>query len=71
MEDDFDALHCLAGDARFAQVGFGECNAARLDVIFNVAQASAGEIVDDMNLSTALDERVYQVRADEGSPPGN
>lgn len=71
MEHDLLVPDRLARNTRFAEICFGKCDAARLDVIFDVAQASAAKVVDDVDLSAALEERVNQVGADKGSSTGN
>lgn len=67
VEDDSDAVHGRASDSRLAQIAFDKTDAAGFYVVFDIAQAAAGEIVHHVDAGSALDEGIHQVRTDEGS----
>ena len=71
MEDDIDAFHRRARHARLAQVGLHKRDAARLDVLLDVARPAAGEVIHDVHLGAARKQRVHQVRTDERRTPSN
>ena len=71
VEDDLNSLHGGAGDAGLAQVGLHEGNAAVLDMIFDIRQASARKVVHHMDASAAFDEGIDQMGANEGTPAGD
>jgi hypothetical protein len=43
-----------------------ETDLAGLDVAFDIFQATAGQIVHNVNFGAARDQRIDQVRADKG-----
>ena len=70
MKHDFDALHRRARDAGLAQIGFDESDATALEMLLDVAEPAAGEVVHDAHLRAAFDKRVHQMRPDERSSAG-
>jgi hypothetical protein len=71
VEDHLSAFHGFAGDARFAEVGVDESDLAGLYVAFDIFEATAGQVVDNMNFGAARHERIDEVRADKGSTARN
>jgi hypothetical protein len=65
MKDDFDPVHCRARDARFAEIGFDECDATALQMVLDVALPAARKIVHNADFRAALEKRVNEMRTDE------
>ena len=65
VEDNCNAIHGLASDARLAQVRFNKLDPAIRNMLLDIAQPPAREIVHYTHTGSAFDERIHQVRPDE------
>src|SRR5260370_27527733 len=71
MENDVHALHRGTGHAGFAQIGLQKIDFARAEVLANVAEMSAAQVIDDANFFHAsCQQLIGKRRADERSPAG-
>ncbi len=62
MENRVDALHRGAGNAWLAQIGLQKINFARAEVLPNVAEMAAGQVIDDANLFRASRQQLIGKR---------
>jgi hypothetical protein len=53
MEDRVDALHRRPGHSGFTQIGLQKINFAGPEVMANVAEMAAAEVIDNANVSCA------------------
>src|SRR5947208_16954663 len=66
MEDRVDALHRGAGHAGLPQIGLQKIHFARAEVLPNVTEMAAGQVIDDANLFRASRQQLIgKRRADE------
>jgi hypothetical protein len=65
VKDDVRALHGHTGDAGFPQIGLDELNAAGGQVLLDVLQFAAGEVIHDPYFGAPLKQGVYQMGTDE------
>ena len=66
MENGVDALHRGAGHTGFAQIGLQEIDLAGAEVLANVVEIPAAQVIDDANLFRAsCQELIGERRADE------
>lgn len=68
MKHNFDSIHRRARDTRLAQIRFHKSDVSTIQMLLDVAEPAAREIVHHTHLRAAFDKRVHQVRPDEGSP---
>ena len=66
MEYNLDAIHRGARNARLAEVGFDERDAAGRDVVLDIAEVAARKVVNHMDLRAAFQELIYEMRTYEG-----
>src|SRR5690606_33994904 len=69
VEDDLAALRGSQRDARLEQIRLDELDPPRIDVPRDVLQQAGAQVVDDADVRTGLDQRVDEVRTDEGRTP--
>jgi hypothetical protein len=66
MEDDIDALHRGARHTGFAQIRLQEIYLSGAQMVANIAEISAGQIIDDANFfCTACEKMIGERRADK------
>ena len=65
MKDGIHAFHRGARHARFAQVRLDEFDFAVGDVLVDLSQMPAGQIVDDAHFRAACQQLIRQRRTDE------
>ena len=68
MKNYFHALHCRARHPRFAQIRLQKINFASAQMLANVAEVTAAQIIDEANFgSSAREKLIRERRADERS----
>ena len=65
VKDDVDSVDGLLGYARLQQVSFHEFDPSGIQVLLDVLQLAATEVVYHTDLSALFDQRVYQMGTDE------
>src|SRR5947208_1108849 len=71
VEDDVHAVHDLPGEAVHLEVATDELDAPVVDVVLDVLELAAGQVIHHAHRGAALDEPVHQMRADERGATGH
>jgi hypothetical protein len=70
MKNHLNALHGCAGYARFSEIGFEEGYVTVFEMGSDVTHSATGEVIDDVDFGATLNERVNEMRSDEGCAAG-